>query len=815
MQGLDVSPSWQAIPESHPLQLREHHVQRAALSARLHASRYRLNLLCAPAGYGKSVLLREAFGSTDDEGVLVWIALAGNAPNLSELSLQLLEGFGLSPSAVGAPATLLRHFAQQGEPLHLVLDDLPAELSIETNHWFEQVLGLPRSRLRLSVSCRQRPAWNLPKLLLQGELLELDADNLSLDRDAFDRFCAKRCGGLDAGQLDLIWRRSGGWWAGASLLLAERQGRAALVAQYLAHEVLPRLGAEERELLFALCHLPRFSADLCAQLREGQSGAQLLHRLIQQQAFIQALEGNAGWYRVHPLVAEALQDRLDPQELARLRLHSCRLLSVAGHLNEAIEQALRAEQPEVAATYMERLQPSWQLTDRDLHRVLEWRSQLPAQLLESTPRLIYLGSLSLLFSGRLSEAQSCMEAFSHFLPAADAAQQRRLLAHAQTLRGCLHAHRGEPEAAAQACRDALEHLGPDEDDWLSVVLCRFVLSRLLVADGRQVEARQLLLGGIERARALGCLDSEALLQGDLLRLMLLRGELEAAQALLEENLQWRRGAHLEPDPLLGRLLFVHGELLGARGLADEAERAFSAGLEQTRNSSAPFLLQGYLGLAEAAVQTGNINLALRHLHQAERRMQLGRIDPRLYRPALDLQHLRIHAAQQNWEALLQAAEALSREYPMAAAFAVTLPPTLAIESHWWLAVARARLGAVGVAVTGLRGLREMCDQRGLQRLSREVRGLLESLGDRDEEIAPPVFDDGARHLPGALQEDLTPRESAVLSLLADGLSNQEIADALFLSVNTVKYHAKNINGKLGTSRRTQAIACAKHLGLIV
>ena len=67
---------------------------------------------------------------------------------------------------------------------------------------------------------------------------------------------------------------------------------------------------------------------------------------------------------------------------------------------------------------------------------------------------------------------------------------------------------------------------------------------------------------------------------------------------------------------------------------------------------------------------------------------------------------------------------------------------------------------------------------------------------------------------GGFQEELTGREAAVLGLLADGLSNQEIADALYLSVNTVKYHAKNINAKLGATRRTQAIACAKARGLL-
>ena len=65
-----------------------------------------------------------------------------------------------------------------------------------------------------------------------------------------------------------------------------------------------------------------------------------------------------------------------------------------------------------------------------------------------------------------------------------------------------------------------------------------------------------------------------------------------------------------------------------------------------------------------------------------------------------------------------------------------------------------------------------------------------------------------------LVEPLTPRELEVLHLIADGLTNQQIADTLFLSIGTVKSYTSHIYGKLGVSRRTQAIAYAREIGLI-
>lgn len=67
---------------------------------------------------------------------------------------------------------------------------------------------------------------------------------------------------------------------------------------------------------------------------------------------------------------------------------------------------------------------------------------------------------------------------------------------------------------------------------------------------------------------------------------------------------------------------------------------------------------------------------------------------------------------------------------------------------------------------------------------------------------------------GLRQLGISKREHEVLGLIANGHSNQEIADKLFVSINTVKTHSSNLFLKLETSRRTQAIQKAKELGLI-
>ena len=64
------------------------------------------------------------------------------------------------------------------------------------------------------------------------------------------------------------------------------------------------------------------------------------------------------------------------------------------------------------------------------------------------------------------------------------------------------------------------------------------------------------------------------------------------------------------------------------------------------------------------------------------------------------------------------------------------------------------------------------------------------------------------------ESELTPKELEVLDAVAEGLSNQQVADRLFVSLSTIKTHLQSIYGKLDVKRRTQAVERARRLGLL-
>ena len=81
---------------------------------------------------------------------------------------------------------------------------------------------------------------------------------------------------------------------------------------------------------------------------------------------------------------------------------------------------------------------------------------------------------------------------------------------------------------------------------------------------------------------------------------------------------------------------------------------------------------------------------------------------------------------------------------------------------------------------------------------------------REVPVSGPFVLDEARRT----ELQITPRELEILGLVAEGLSNREIAARVFVSENTVKTHTSRVLDKLGASRRTQAVQLGKQLGLI-
>jgi len=170
---------------------------------------------------------------------------------------------------------------------------------------------------------------------------------------------------------------------------------------------------------------------------------------------------------------------------------------------------------------------------------------------------------------------------------------------------------------------------------------------------------------------------------------------------------------------------------------------------------------------------------------------------RVLRPDVVLMDLRMPVCDG-----LEATRQIKRELPSARVVMLSVSED---EQDFFAAI---RCGADGYLVKNMRPEGLFQELRGLAQgeapLSRSMTGkLLRQLAQGRSLVAPSVF-------PGVLSA----REREVLVLLAEGLSNAEIAAELGVAVNTVRNHVRNILGKLGVRNRVQAAVYAVRAGLL-
>jgi len=331
---------------------------------------------------------------------------------------------------------------------------------------------------------------------------------------------------------------------------------------------------------------------------------------------------------------------------------------------------------------------------------------------------------------------------------------------------------GRWDQAEQVSREALESASYDAAS-VSLTLVRAALELgrgdLDAAQARLQAVRRLLPAPIPEAQNAG-----PLFVG-LAELALWRGDLDQAKQLVAEAVP-----QVAANPRFAALIYA----LGVRIEADRAELARARHPGQPAPDDTTTTLLGRLAqAAQGPAGAGLPELAAWHaLGLAEQTRQQGRPDP---------------AA---WAAAVTAWERLGQPYPVAYAGFRQAEALLATTGD--RATATAVLGRAA-EVTGRLGARPLDAE--IQALARRAR----------LDLAPPASATvpAAGAPASAAQLGLTPREVEVLTLVAAGRSNRQIAQALFISPKTVGVHVSNILAKLGVAGRVEAAAVAHRLGL--
>jgi LuxR family transcriptional regulator, maltose regulon positive regulatory protein len=755
--------------------------------------------------------------------------------------------------------------AAQDLPLTLVLDDLHLLTEPGTLKGLDFMLRNAGSGLRIVVTSRMDPLLPLHRYRVAGQLTEIRAGDLAFSAAEASLLLAQHGSCLTADSLESLTQRTEGWAAGlrlAAMSLGAHPDPGQFVKElltedsalicYLVDEVLNVQPPEVREVLLSTSILEHVSADAAVELTGDEHAAGVLASLARTNAFVQPLA--PGWYRYHNLFAEMLRLKLrleHPERVAVLHERAARWHQRDGRLADAVRHAARAADWPLAADLVVDELAIGELTERGAgHPLAAEFAAMPADCAWAEPAPYVVAAALALAAGRAEAATAALDAADGLLDRWPADREAAGRLAATVVRLTTSLREGDLARAAAAGVSARRLLAqvPEEKLARHPELARTVLAgRATVAlwSGRQDEAARLFETGLGTRETQGHEREVPGQAGHLALVEALRGRLSRA-VTLAGGATLGTGEDQCPDgPALVALAFVHlqrNELREARGFLKQADTALGTCPDKLLSAAA------YLIAAGGALAEGRAGTAVDIVARA----RSGGPLPVWLDQQLSIVESRASTAAGDFSAALAAAEQAgpSPEATVAGAQARAaagngddvprlLAPLLAADSQLpnparlQALLLDARLSyAADDAAHGRRSLESALriaerEQLGLP-LAME-RGWLGPVLRRDPELADahrslltvalghqqlPAPVTAGEQAPILVVEPLTERELEVLVHVSDMLNTAEVADEMYISVNTVKTHLRNIYRKLATSHRNEAVRRARQLELI-
>ena len=651
--------------------------------------------------------------------------------------------------------------------------------------------------------------------------------------------------------------------------VADLAGDDRAIAGYLVEEVLAAQPPELRRFLLRTAVADQLSGDLADALTGGSNGARILARLEREHVFTSATGPNRAWYRYHPLFAELLRAELRYEhagELPDLHRRAATWHAGNGQPLRAVRHALAAGDVDQAAGL---LTASWaaMLAQGQAGVLAELVSRLPGERVRTTPELAVVAALSRLALGKLEEADAWLglaaaaEPWRATGPTGRGGPGPRPPRNGSAMRlARLYRARlvGDVADAGPAAR-VPPALAEGDDDRRT--LSHALLGVAQLWSGQLEEAA----ASLEQARADADRTGRPVVAigatGHLALLEAVRGRLGRATELgLLATEQARRvdwsaspqlaGAHLA----LAVAAYHRDDLPAATAALDRATRTALAGDRPLRLAAA--VLGAWVA---AGTDRGDAAAALGRLDGAV--AATGGRPPRLLAAAARAARAKLLAATGDEDAALaeldrtDASPAPVEALVLArlqvatgdpAAAGRTLAPLLAdepgqpapelplaIAAHLTDALANQELADHAAAARAMRRALDLAVPEDYRRVFVEggapvrvlladhlhrdtthhllVGSLLERLRTEAGRAASPA---GRSAAAGPLVVPLSEREQVVLRYLSSRLSAGEIAEELYVSLNTVKTHIKSIYRKLDTNRRWDAVKRARQLQLL-
>ena len=438
-------------------------VVREELMSRLHDARHKkLLVITGSAGFGKTTLIAQWRMELIKNGARVaWLSLISEdaarasfcaaligtlqkAGLMLEDDLWLLGDTGESGWQQAMCAALINSLDREGVEQYLMIDDFhhitdPALLSL-----VQALVDAAPTNLHVVLASRVAPPLLLGRLRAMGELCEVDGSELSFAfRESFSFLKNHLDAGIDLDAAHSIHDLTSGWPIGLQLVSismkakpgkSPKPGRQMLnstsLGAYLSEDVIGDLPVELFEFMQKISVLRRFNASLAACVTENDQAAQMIASIEARNLFLLPvdMEDRFQWYRLHPMFAEFLNQRLSEStiDVGALHLRAAQWFAGESLFTEAVRHAVLSGDFQTVISILERALPT--LTNLShLGVFMRWVERVPAALLAEHPRLMLMGAWSAVMAGNLDAARRWKDILLTSQPTETQALQIKLL----------------------------------------------------------------------------------------------------------------------------------------------------------------------------------------------------------------------------------------------------------------------------------------------------------------------------------------------------------------------------------------------------
>lgn len=651
-------------------------------------------------------------------------------------------------------------------------------------------------------------------------------------------------------------------------LVARFSGSGSELARYLSEQVLVALPADVQEVVVRTALVEHLTGEIVNLLCGREDGWLVLERLEHQGIFLAPLSQGATAYRYHQLFAEYLRERLVRRDAAQFRALQRRLaewFSGRGQATEAVSHAIQAEDPALLADVLERA-GAWRLIPQGLQAVAARAlDALPVDAVTARPRLALARIYLAIKRGELGAARVD---YDRLVAQGDGRRQDADLRNEVVIVGdVLSDYENAPVTLDDLlAREALLRSLPGNDHLLLANLCE-VLGAKSYEGGWLERAMEPTLAAREHYQALGSLYSDLFTR-------FLEARIRRAQGRARDSaniLAAARGQIVEHfgerSDLAANCAAFEAELLYEQDRVDEAADLLAWSLPHMEQSDGwvDVYAAAYFTAARIEAARGAMEDALAMLSRAwrlARRRRLRQLEllarlcelQLLLHTGVDDERAHVLAAEIGLDALaddMRLESAGYRQVVIAAALcrarlrlvdgdaALALDELeylrqwasrhgvgrVLLEANLLAARAHADLGDAAPAQAAFDVAVGMAMFQGLARPFVDAQRFVEPLpkscmrdapqGDRfrDQFLKGLARAFATRPLDNASQGLLSDAEVEVAGPLCRGLSNKEIARAIGMSPDTVKYRLKSLFRKIGVHRRQDAVRVLHERGL--